>query len=91
MGDREEAIKYISDLLSQYESNTSFEEKFYHLVVKENLDKTRLRNAMIISEFDRLKIVSDNLTSLYYDLAEKYCCSYHTIVKVIQNRHINGI
>lgn len=91
MGSRDEAIKFISELLEQYDANSSLENKIYHLVVTKDLNKTRLRNAMIISEFDRLKLTCDNLTSLYFDLADKYCCSYSTVEKVIQKREINGI
>ena len=91
MGDEREAVEFISELLNKYDENTSLEYKVYHLVCKQNVNGTRIRNAMIIREYDRLKPQYRHVTTLFGDLAYNYCISTKTIENVIYNRKINEI
>lgn len=91
MGDEREAIEFIGNLLEQFDKNSSLEYKVYHLVCKQNMNGMRIRNAMIISEFDRLKPQYHTITTLYSDLADKYATSSYTIKNIILNRSVNEI
>ncbi len=80
---------YIDEYVSSL-STMNVTEVIYHLVEKRIIDRIRVRNAMIIKDFDILnKLNSQPIMNIYDDLAYKYDLSVDSIRLIIQNRKIN--
>ena len=87
----QKTIRFLEDYLKDYEQ-MNFAEAVYTLIVKKNVDKTRLRNAMIIHDFDTIiKERNVNFTTLYEELADSYSVSYDSIRVIIKHRKLNQI
>ena len=83
--DKEDTIEFLVDKL---DSTYPIAEALYTLVVDKNVNPTRLRNAMIIKDFD---LMTDPIMDRYSLLAEKYSSSWMTVRTVIKERKFNEI
>ena len=83
---KRELIKHIGDLLITV-SITDVAEKFYDLIFEKKCDDVKVRNSLIIKEFDE-KYKSGNIKvcDIYDMLACKYDCSMQLIRYIIAKR-----
>ena len=89
MGKNElKVLAYLKTLINSVNGKTE-EERLLKLL-DEGLNYTRLRNAIIISEFDKRK-KSMPIMRLYNDLGNEYCMSSGTIKNIINAREFNQV
>lgn len=89
---KEEAIKLLSQYVEHFDATASVEEVLYSLIVEKKIDKTRLRNALVIRDYDLLRKANNcTITSIYDQLAADYNCSQPNIKYIITKRKYNEI
>jgi hypothetical protein len=87
----ENGIKLIKELLSQFDENSTVSEKIYHLV-KSGLNETRLRNALIIRDYDNMMKSGNILVwQAHCDIASEYNLSIESIKYIIRKRAFNEL
>ena len=86
-----ELDSFLIDYANTFPSGTTPQDVIKQLVGKRVIDKLRVRNAMIIREFDqRLKRNDSSITDIYHDLEYKYNIGYDMVRKIIAARDINS-
>lgn len=86
----ERGIKLIREILG--DSTADFAEKLYFLIKDKNLDKTRLRNTLIIRDHDTLYATQKyTLTEIYQKLANNYDISTYNVRLILNNRSFNEL
>jgi len=88
MGKNELVLSYLKALINQVNGKTE-EERLLRLLNK-GLNYTRLRNAIIINDFDKRK-GNKPIMKIYNDLANQYCISNNTVREIIKLRHFNEV
>lgn len=88
MGSKEETVKFLSE---QTDITAPFAEVVYDLVVNKDVDRLRIRNAMLISEYDTLVGNGAMCYQAHRTVASKYNVSVASVKYILQNRKYNEI
>ena len=89
---KDEAVKFISNYLEGFDANASIADVVYELIVVKGIDKTRLRNILVIRDYDNMwKLQNTTVTSIHDQLAADYNCSQDNIRYIIRNRKFNEL
>lgn len=82
--EKKEVITFLSEKFKDYSTDQHY--AIFDLLCQKNIDCLKLRNAMIINEYDLSLKRQISINQLYCELANKYNVSSDSIKKIIQNR-----